>query len=489
MESIHDEIRTLESLFWSERDPEGRVFVALADAHRRAGDLDAARRLLDEGLTRYPDYPSAHVVAARIWKDRGDLDAAQQSAQRVLSLDDGNTEAVRVLAQALDAMGSTDAARLYWSRLEDMDPGASSDDVTGPEADAALDLAALAPAEPEADADAALDLAALAPAEPEPDADAVLDLAALAPVEPEPEEDAVLDLAALAPAEPEPEEDAVLDLAALAPVEPEPDADAVLDLAALAPVEPEPEADAVLDLAALAPAEPEPVDEFMEVEALVPDEAVVELDSLSPAGFEAGTRGVDPGHPEEVFSLADLGPTEAEGPGGDFLVLADEDDEADLPHTRTMAELFVSQGLVGQGIEVYRRLVDESPDDAGLRARLRELEGSPGPGGTVGDDGTGHGEAEFLARELASSGDDVHDVASPFVWTDQDHGEQDDAVLDGSPAVEYFDRILSWGDIDAAAAAAEFLNDVEIGPGVPMPEPEENEGADDFTAWMNEGDQ
>lgn len=43
-------IRELQELYWSAADPDGRGFVHLADALRRAGDLREAHRVLREGL-------------------------------------------------------------------------------------------------------------------------------------------------------------------------------------------------------------------------------------------------------------------------------------------------------------------------------------------------------------------------------------------------------------------------------------------------------
>ena len=74
-ESHRDEIAKLEALYAS--NPDGRVFTHLAEAYRRAGELDRAREILDRGLERHPDYPSAHVVLGRVYTDLGrDADAA-----------------------------------------------------------------------------------------------------------------------------------------------------------------------------------------------------------------------------------------------------------------------------------------------------------------------------------------------------------------------------------------------------------------------------
>ena len=47
-------IRKLQEFYWSEHDPDGRGFVPLADALRRAGDFREAHRLLRDGLDGTP---------------------------------------------------------------------------------------------------------------------------------------------------------------------------------------------------------------------------------------------------------------------------------------------------------------------------------------------------------------------------------------------------------------------------------------------------
>ena len=60
-------------------DPASLVFLDLAEALRRRGQLDAAQTVTRNGLARYPELASAHDLAARIFVDRGDLDRAFES--------------------------------------------------------------------------------------------------------------------------------------------------------------------------------------------------------------------------------------------------------------------------------------------------------------------------------------------------------------------------------------------------------------------------
>lgn len=98
-QSLEREIRRLYSCFHSPEDRQGRSFVSLADAYRRAGDLLRARLLLEEGLRRHPDFSSAHVVAMRIARDVSDHAGALAATRRVLELDPDNEEARQVLAR------------------------------------------------------------------------------------------------------------------------------------------------------------------------------------------------------------------------------------------------------------------------------------------------------------------------------------------------------------------------------------------------------
>ena len=65
-----DEIRRLSDDL--ARDPSSLVFMPLADALRRAGQLDVALRVALRGLDRHPYVADAHDVLARIHADRGD---------------------------------------------------------------------------------------------------------------------------------------------------------------------------------------------------------------------------------------------------------------------------------------------------------------------------------------------------------------------------------------------------------------------------------
>lgn len=344
-ESLEGEIRTLRSLFWSDRDPDGRGFAPLADAYRRAGDTKQALELLGDGMDRHPDFTPGHVVAARLYVEQGLFTEAEIAARRVLDLDPENVDALRLLVRALDEEGEAVEAAKVREQLATLEPEPSEDEM------------------------------------PSDDSSAV--------------EEAVLSSAAFAPEEPEAQEDVVefdpFTLGGVLDGEEE-----VFDFGALAPDEPEAVEEEVFDFGALAPDEP------------APDEAAEQI------------------------------------------------------QTRTMAELYVTQGLTDRAIDVYQHLVGAAPDDAGLRARLEELRaGDQETDVASGETGahTPHpqaveqapeadesddGEVETLARDLAASGDAEHEVDTPFAWAEEVSEEQGD-VVDGPSIGRFFDDLLSYG--------------------------------------------
>ena len=122
-ESRRDEIAKLEALYAS--NPDGRVFTHLAEAYRRAGELERAREILDRGLQRHPDYPSAHVVLGRVHADLGSDEEAATSFRRVLELDPENLIARRSLAEAARSAGRDEEALQHYRELLAQDPSAS----------------------------------------------------------------------------------------------------------------------------------------------------------------------------------------------------------------------------------------------------------------------------------------------------------------------------------------------------------------------------
>jgi tetratricopeptide (TPR) repeat protein len=96
--------------------------VPLAEVHRRLGELDEAERVIQEGLERHPELASGHVVAGRIYLDRGENDQAEQAFGRALDLDSRNVEALRSLGKLLRERGDASGCLQLFRRLQEEQP-------------------------------------------------------------------------------------------------------------------------------------------------------------------------------------------------------------------------------------------------------------------------------------------------------------------------------------------------------------------------------
>jgi tetratricopeptide (TPR) repeat protein len=119
-ESQRDEIAKLESLYSA--NPEGRIFTHLAEAYRKAGDLERARETVERGLRRHADYSSAHVVLGRILLDQKDFRGAEEAFRRVLALDPENRVALRAVADLARDDGRIVEALGYYREILLIDP-------------------------------------------------------------------------------------------------------------------------------------------------------------------------------------------------------------------------------------------------------------------------------------------------------------------------------------------------------------------------------
>jgi len=109
------EIEKLEARY--AENPDGRYFAPLADAYRKAGRVDDALQLVAQGLTKHPDYLSAHIVLGRCHLDKKDDVAAGAAFGRVLELDQENIIALKALAEIAERGGQPDQARRWLMRL------------------------------------------------------------------------------------------------------------------------------------------------------------------------------------------------------------------------------------------------------------------------------------------------------------------------------------------------------------------------------------
>lgn len=117
-DSTRDEIARLQEEY--EKNPEGRLFVHLAEAYRRAGELEKARKVLNEGLERHSDYLSARIVLAQVETELGDTERALKVWREVARLDPDNELALWALAELEYNSGNAKNSLGFYRRLAEL---------------------------------------------------------------------------------------------------------------------------------------------------------------------------------------------------------------------------------------------------------------------------------------------------------------------------------------------------------------------------------
>jgi tetratricopeptide (TPR) repeat protein len=104
------------------RDPSSLVFLPLAEALRRRGQLESALAVAQGGATRYPEMAGAYDLLARIQSDRGEGDLAFDAWTTVLRLDPEHIGAHKGLAFLSFRAGDFARSLRYLRRAVELKP-------------------------------------------------------------------------------------------------------------------------------------------------------------------------------------------------------------------------------------------------------------------------------------------------------------------------------------------------------------------------------
>ncbi len=118
-DAAYSQIETLKQRY--DENPKGRVFALLADAYRKAGEMDRAEELILEGLESHPNYLSAYIVLGRINLDRERLAEAHEQFRKVLELDPENLIALKALGDLSIQTHRIDEATSWYERMLEID--------------------------------------------------------------------------------------------------------------------------------------------------------------------------------------------------------------------------------------------------------------------------------------------------------------------------------------------------------------------------------
>ncbi len=415
----------LEKLKRRYEEKPSQWFAALAEEHRRAGDIELALQIVRGVLEKRSNYVSGHIVLARCLLDRGEDEEAQQQLERVLELDGENVIALRVLSEIAERLGDPIGARGWVDRLLEVDPmneeaqlmvsrladvvAATSEPPSGPDQAASEEESAPSPAEPAAPQEESPP----SPLSPLP-----------SPAEPEAPEGLEVSQEESPPSPAEPE---VLEGLEVPQEEPAPSPAEPEVLEGLAASQEEPEASQEESLPSLvepAAAEEEsppsplsPLPSPAEPAAPAITRAEVEHDTPLELSPEAGVGpppedliGVQVDRPEPIELVGGPGMVVGQNQAGELVgrddeemgepaasgeeVVAPSTEEPEPVVTQTMAEVYVRQGLIGSALKVYRELLAQRPEDPQLLSRIAELES-----GVPGDAPVDSEKPRYLASE------------------------------------------------------------------------------------------
>ena len=118
-----DDVRALSAQL--AQDPHSLVFLRLAEALRRKGQLDAAVRVALNGLERHPHLADAHDLYARILTDKHDFEKAFDEWDMALRIAPNHTGALKGLAFLYFKVGDLAQAEAHLEtarRIEPDDP-------------------------------------------------------------------------------------------------------------------------------------------------------------------------------------------------------------------------------------------------------------------------------------------------------------------------------------------------------------------------------
>jgi tetratricopeptide (TPR) repeat protein len=407
------------------KDPKSKLFVPLAEEHKKAGDIETAIFVLTEGLKHNPGYVTARSFLGRLLMDKGDLTGAQKELEEVIKTIPDNLLAQRKLGDIYVLQGrGIDALPRYKAAFA-LNPGDK-------------DLPSIL-----ADLEAGKDVSPRIP-RPKTPADIKPQTSPATPIQPKAAPVGPVKTAAT------PQTSVA---AQQTPAAPGPQATMKEEPKSTAPVPPA-SAAATAPQAPPAHDEPEVIEDIVEIESL--DQAVPGPGSKAPSPDIQGPVLFDLSEPliektssgeeKEVMTwdVAETAvPEQVKQPGsvegGDDL------------NTNTLAELYISQGFYDKAIEIYQGMLNDRPGNTALQQKLEQIKAMAGTADKGSEQFTdaGPGPREYTppAKDAFSQKESIPRERTPQM-TVQEPSEEPAPPRGNQAAAtrrkETIDRLESW---------------------------------------------
>src|SRR5262245_21241749 len=117
---LADDIRALSAQL--AQDPQSLVFLRLAEALRRKGQLDSALRVAVNGLERHPHLADAHDLCARVLTDKHDYERAFDEWDMAVRIAPHHTGALKGLAFLYFKVGHIAQAEVHLEAARKIEP-------------------------------------------------------------------------------------------------------------------------------------------------------------------------------------------------------------------------------------------------------------------------------------------------------------------------------------------------------------------------------
>ena len=329
-----------------------RFFASLANEYRKAGDLEQAISLCQTHLAEQPSNMNGHVVYGQALFEAGRYDDAKVTFEAALTLDPENLIALRHLGDIACTNGANDQARVWYERVLDADP--RNDEIIALLENLQAESKRISGESPIVSAESIAPHEAGAAEFRPPQVITPLSNTPVSSPTPIVPIDAVDTLQA-------PVDWALPVAPPVIPPRASLESIGLMDISI--------DFDSALGTPpSAAPATPEALSDLMADPFAEP--TTPEFQAWEPPVVDLAPSANEPPVPAAEAVQAPAYDESIDMPFGDSLPA----EPAPPFVTETMAELYLQQGFTAEALDVYRQLSAASPDDEGLKERVRKLE-------------------------------------------------------------------------------------------------------------------